>query len=71
MLACWLLAAAGADAYKEALLELCSRDAFALAAMSTLLQGLANNRNLSSLSPQALGPLQVPPHPCARSSTSF
>jgi len=50
---------AGDATHKEALLDLCARDSFALAAMATLLQGLATNQSLASLSPQALGPLQV------------
>jgi hypothetical protein len=45
--------------HKESLLELSSRDPLAAASMATLLHGLANERNLSSLSPTALGPLQV------------
>jgi len=44
---------------KESLLELSSRDPMAAASMATLLHGLANQQNLSSLSPTALGPLQV------------
>ena len=47
-----------ADAQKEALLELCRRDAFALASMTTLLQGLRHKHNVSALAPHALGPLQ-------------
>lgn len=43
---------------KESLLELSSRDPMAAASMATLLHGLANQQNLSSLSPTALGPLQ-------------
>ena len=44
---------------KESLLELSSRDPLAAASMATLLHGLASQQNVSSLSPTALGPLQV------------
>lgn len=50
--------AQAADAQKEALLELCRRDAFALASMTALLQGLRHKHNVSALAPHALGPLQ-------------
>ena len=47
-----------AEAHKQALLDLCSRDHLALASMVLLLQGFASQKNLSALSPEALGPLQ-------------
>ena len=47
-----------AEAHKQTLLDLCSRDHLALASMVLLLQGFASQKNLSALSPEALGPLQ-------------